>query len=732
MAEKGKTRKNKSGNRQLVVTIAKLLAFVIIIGCLFVGGKVGMTLISMKKEAVELVSTATRDTFRASQTTEVYDTNGELITKLKGEKDVYYLEFEAIPQTVKDAVVAVEDVRFYHHKGIDLKGITRAMVSLIRNKGEIHEGASTITQQLARGIFLNNEVTWTRKVKEMFVAIELEKVYSKDDILEFYLNNIYYSNGYYGIQAASQGYFRKDANQLSLSEMAYLSAIPNGPTLYNPYNHPENTIKRRDKILKDMLEIDSITQEEYDEAIAQKIKVKKKKVTEPNDYVETYTIRCATRALMRNSGFEFKSVFDNDREREVYQDDYDKAYATAKRTLYTAGYRIYTSIDLDKQEELQAAVNSRMSGFTLKKDDIYVAQAAATCIDNITGKVVAIVGGRAQDDIEGYTLNRAYQSARQPGSSLKPLLVYAPMLERGYGPGSTVNDSKMSKEDPHAVKNSGSYSGHITLRQAVMKSSNVATMRLYEELTPKTAIKYLEKMGFMHICEKDYKYYTTCLGGMTYGATTEEMAAGYATLANEGVYREPTCIKEIMNAQGELVVKGEGTTKKVYSKDAASKMTDVLQSVVSGGTGRGAKINNIDTAGKTGTTSDYRDGWFCGYTPYYTTAVWVGRDDHKVIDGLHGNSYPLYIWRQFMGGIHEGITADLSFGTTGSGEGERAQAPEKKKEPKKTEAPATQEAVTEATTAAPATEATTEAPATQAPKPEHEHEAEQQSEDGHH
>ncbi|MCQ2491502.1 MAG: PBP1A family penicillin-binding protein [Lachnospiraceae bacterium] len=715
MAEKRKTTKKRSGNRRIVATIVKLLAFVIVVGGLCIGGKVGMTLISMKKEAVELVSTATRDTFRASQTTEVYDTNGELITKLKGEKDVYYLDYEAIPQTVKDAVVAVEDVRFYHHKGIDLKGIMRAMVSLVRNKGEIHEGASTITQQLARGIFLNNEVTWTRKVKEMFVAIELEKVYSKEDILEFYLNNIYYSNGYYGIQAAAQGYFRKDANQLNLSEMAYLSAIPNGPTLYNPYNHPENTLKRRDKILKDMLKINSITQKEYDEAIDTKIKVKKKKVTEPNDYVETYTIRCATRALMRNSGFEFKTVFDNDREREVYQDDYDKAYATAKRTLYTAGYRIYTSIDLDKQEELQAAVNDRMTGFTKKKDGVYVAQAAATCIDNRTGKVVAIVGGRAQDDVEGYTLNRAYQSARQPGSSLKPLLVYAPMLERGYGPGSTVDDTKMSKDDKHHVSNAGSYSGHITLRSAVMKSSNVATMRLYEELTPKTAIKYLEKMGFMHICERDYKYYTTCLGGMTYGATTEEMAAGYATLANGGQYREPTCIKEILSAQGELVVKGEGTTKKIYSKDAASKMTDVLQSVVSGGTGRGAKINNIDTAGKTGTTSDYRDGWFCGYTPYYTTAVWVGRDDHKVIDGLHGNTYPLYIWRQFMGDIHESITADLSFGTTGSGAGEKAVAPVKKTEAKKTEMKKTESVATEAPATEATTQAATEAPSTEAP-----------------
>lgn len=717
MAEEKKVKKtkkkSKKKNRVLRRVIFCVLAVILAAGV--VGSiKLGLTLIEMKKEAVKLVSSASRDTFKANQTTLVYDANGELITKLKGEKDVYYLDYDEIPEQVIDAVVSVEDSRFYEHNGIDLKGITRAAVALVKNRGEIHEGASTITQQLAKNIFLSNEQTWNRKIKEMFVAMELEKIYSKKDILEFYLNNIYYSNGYYGIQAAAQGYFQKNAGELSLSEIAYLSAIPNRPGWYDPYEHPENTTKRRNKILKDMLEEEKITQSEYDEAINEEIKVKKSKKLETHDYVETYVINCATKAIMQENGFEFKYSFKNDSERDKYQEEYDKQYATCKRTLYTEGYRIYTSINFDIQEQLQRSVDQTLSYYGEKKNGVYAVQGAGTCIDNSTGKVVAIVGGRSQDDIEGYTLNRAYQSSRQPGSSLKPLLVYAPALERGYSPGSTVDDSKMSDSAAHKVSNSGgSYRGPITLRAAVMKSSNVATMRLYEEITPKTALSYLEKMHFSHLVDSDYKYYTTCLGGMTYGVTTEEMAGGYAALANEGEFRQPTCIEEITDASGNLITKGYNQSKKVYSKSAANQMTDVLQSVVSGGTGKGTKIEGFDTAGKTGTTSNYKDGWFCGYTPYYTTAVWVGRDDNKAMGNLHGNTYPAYIWKSFMSNLHGDLDTTENLRLYGDGGSEEIGSSE---DNKTTEA--TIEKTTEKSTEKkdkPTTEATTAAPTTAAP-----------------
>lgn len=719
--KKAKKKMDTKKKRIIKRVVFGILTVILIVG-IGAGIKLGFTLLKMKKEAVSLVSTATRDTFKANQTTLVYDANGDLITKLKGEKDVYYLEYNEIPEQLINAVIAVEDTRFYSHKGIDLKGITRAMVSLIKYKGEIHEGASTITQQLAKNIFLSNEQTWNRKIKEMFVAMELEKVYTKQDILEFYLNNIYYSNGYYGIQAAAQGYLGKDTNDLSLSEMAYLSAIPNRPTWYDPYEHPENTITRRNRILKDMLEDEAISQSQYNEAINEDIKVKKKKATETHDYVETYVINCATKAIMEENGFKFQYSFKNDAERNEYQEEYDKQYATCKRTLYTEGYRIYTSIDFDIQEQLQDAVDSNLSYYSEKKNDIYSVQGAGTCIDNSTGKVVAIVGGRSQEDLTGYTLNRAFQSARQPGSSLKPLLVYAPILERGYTPGSTVDDSRMSNSDPHKVSNSGSYGGSISLRSAVMKSSNVATMRLYETLTPKVALAYLENMHFSHLVDSDYKYYTTCLGGMTYGVTTEEMAGGYATLANNGEYRQPTCIEEITDASGNLITKGSNGSKKVYSKSASSMMTSVLESVVTGGTGKGMKISGFDTAGKTGTTTSYKDGWFCGYTPYYTTAIWVGRDDNKAMGNLHGNTYPAYIWRSFMSDLHKDLDSKENFEQYNDDKGgsEPAQETTAKTTEEKTteEKTTTEKEKSEKTTAEkPTTEKPTAAPTTAKPAP---------------
>ena len=501
-----------------------------------------------------------------------------------------------------------------------------------------------------------------------------------------------------------------------MSEAAFLSAIPNNPTIYDPRTNKENTIKRRNKILKDMYEQKLIRKDQYEEAINEEIKVKnaQKSKTEKKNYVETYVIHCATKEIMKQKGFEFKYDFSSTSEKEKYQEEYDKMYAECKRTLYSAGYHIYTSIDPDVQKQLQSSVDNALSGYTEKdKNGIYKTQASGTCIDNDTGKVVAIVGGREQKNI-GYTLNRAFQSPRQPGSAIKPLLVYAPALEHGWSVGSTVNDSPMSTKDKNRVRNShGSYSGQISLRRAVQKSSNVATMRIYEQLTPKTCLKYLEEMNFKYLTDSDYKYYTTCIGGFTKGTTSEEMAAGYATLKNDGVYREPTCISKITTSDGDEVMSSSTKKRRVYSTNAANAMTDVLKSVVTGGTGVGAKVPNVDTAGKTGTTSLNKDGWFCGYTPYYTTAVWVGRDDNRIMESLSGASYPKSIWSNFMNAIHsEYSSTDSMGGNYTDYQGETTQ----QTGTQATTATESSTKGTEATTAAPTTAApTTAAPTTAAP-----------------
>ena len=710
--ESKKKKKKKRKKRKILLKVSIVFLLLVIIGWFTFGAKV----MKLRSEAKELVAQSTEDTFKASQTSIVYDTNGKQLLKFKGEKDVYYLKYKELPVYVIAAVISVEDRNFYKHSGVDYKGITRAAVNYVIHKGVITQGGSTLTQQLAKTVFLNRQKTWKRKVKEIFMAVEMEKKYSKEQILEFYLNNVYYANGYYGIQAASQGYFRKDAKNLTMSEAAFLSAIPNNPTIYDPRTNKENTIKRRNKILKDMYEQDLIKKDQYEEAINEDINVKKaqKTKTEKKNYVETYVIHCATKEIMKQKGFEFKYDFNSTSEKEKYQEEYDKMYAECKRTLYSAGYHIYTSIDPDVQSQLQSSVNNALTGYTEKdKNGIYKAQASGTCIDNDTGKVVAIVGGREQKNI-GYTLNRAYQSPRQPGSAIKPLLVFAPALEHGWSAGSTVNDSPMSTKDKHRVRNAnGSYAGQITLRRAVEKSSNVVTMRLYEQLSPKTCLKYLEQMNFKYLTNSDYKYYTTCIGGFTKGTTSEEMAAGYATLKNDGVYREPTCITKITTSDGDEVMSSSTKKRRVYSTSAAKQMTDVLKSVVTSGTGVGAKVPNVDTAGKTGTTSSNRDGWFCGYTPYYTTAIWVGRDDNKIMPALSGGSYPKSIWSNFMNAIHSEYSSSSTMGedyssySEGNSQGTTQTT---------TSTQAASTGNTEATTEAPTTAApTTEAPATSAP-----------------
>lgn len=646
----------------LLWRVLKIWATCVILAFCILGGiaikRVGVPVVTMYREASKDVAKSSKDTFKAEQTSLVYDVDGNEIKKLKQEKDVSYLDYEDIPDAAKLAIISVEDKNFTTHHGIDIEGVARAGLSLVLNRGNITMGGSTITQQLARNVFLGYEKTYSRKIKEMFIAVALEQKYTKQEILEFYLNNVYFANGYYGIESASEAYFNKEATDLSISQIAFLCAIPNSPNRYDPYKHKDSTIERRDRILKNMYEDGYISQSQYEKSVDEKITIMPKKETTTNDYAETYILKCATEALMKEQGFEFKTTFSSDSEKEKYNDEYDELYNTCKKSLYSAGYRIYTSIDMEKQKQLQDSVSSQLSMFTEKTDDgVYKVQGAAVSIDNSTGKVAAIVGGREEDQ-EGYGLNRAYQSFRQPGSAIKPLLVYTPALEKGYTPNSTLDDSRMTGSD--AVSNAGySYSGSISLRKAVEKSSNVATYRLYGELGSRTCMKYLEALNFKGLDKKDYKYKTTCIGGFTNGATVVEMAAGYATIANDGEYRTPDCIIKITDAKGNDIVPEDTSTKSVYSSSAARMMTSVLESCVteSAGTAHVCKLDvDMPAACKTGTTNDYVDGWLCGYTPYYTTAVWVGMDVYKSVDNLKGNTYPASIWKNYMDKVHQGLT----------------------------------------------------------------------------
>lgn len=652
--DKRKTTKNKRKKRpgRVIKVALQVLFFLfllaVVIGIFYFYHAYGKKILHLQSAAKQLVRESDRTTFRASQTSLVYDSEGNIVSTLKAEKDVYYMDYADIPQPAIDAMIVSEDRKFFEHRGVDFLANIRAAIKLIEHKGKITQGASTITQQLARKVFLTDQVSYERKTEEIFIAQELEKKYSKNDILEFYLNNIYYANGHYGIQAASYGYFGKSANSLSLSQIAFLSAIPNSPNRYNPVTNIDNTLERRDRILDQMYADQKITEEEYRQALKEKIVLKQQKADKKN-YVETYIYHCAIEALMRRQGFPFRNQFEDEKDEKAYNDAYDELYYDCQQDLFISGYRIYTSIDMEKQKLLQKSVDSTLKDFKeVNGEGVYQLQAAAVTIDNDNGRVVAIVGGRSQK-LEGYTFNRGYQSYRQPGSSIKPLIVYTPSFERGYTPASIVVDEEFEDGPVNSDKR---FDGKMKLQTAIERSKNTIAWKLFEELTPAAGLSYLLKMDFSKIEKRDYNP-AIALGGFTVGVSPVEMASAYAALENDGIYREPTCIVKIMDSEGKEVVGENESGKQIYQENAARIMTESLTGVIKNGTAKGLGLSHTVSAGKTGTTNDKKDGWFVGYTPYYTTSVWVGYDMPKRLDNLAGSTYPGTIWHDFMEQIHD-------------------------------------------------------------------------------
>lgn len=655
MAKKKKKKKKQKPHRffwfmvklQIVLMLLVLSGF----GYYYFGGYAD-ELQELKREAVTLVSESDEQTFVMAQTSIIYDSEGEVLTETKSDKSSDYVNYEDIPADFVSAIVSIEDKKFYSHSGVDYKAVLRAAKALIQN-GRITQGGSTITMQLAKLTYMESGKTWQYKVEQMFLALELEKRYSKKKIMEFYLNDIYFANNYYGIKAACHGYFNCELEELDLSQIAFLCAIPNSPTYYDPLVNMDHTLERRNLILQNMLEDGKITQQQYDEAVAEEIvlNLPQKETTEMHNYVDTFVYNCATKALMEQQGFEFRYYFDSEEEKQAYDEEYDQLYADCQKKIYSGGYQIYTSIDMEKQQVLQDAVDKELAGFEeVSEDGTYAMQGAAVCIDNDTGFVVAIVGGRDQD-FSTYTLNRAYQSFRQPGSSIKPLIVYTPAFERDYTPDSKVVDQKFEGGPSNS---SDKYYGRVTIRTAVAKSLNTVAWQLYEELTPKVGLSYLKEMNFSKIVDAD-ETPATSLGGFTNGVSPLEMASAFATLQNDGVYRQPTCIMTILDSEENIIYAAEQTGKQIYDATASRMMTDVMTTVMKSGTGKSLALENMPCAGKTGTTNSQKDGWFVGYTRYYTTSVWVGYDLPREVKDLTGSSYPGRIWNSYMEEIHKDL-----------------------------------------------------------------------------
>ena len=659
MAKKVKKQKRQKNPVEraigiVIKIIIALLLAIVVIGGVLIYMKYGKKLIAMESDAKKIVSKSTMETFRQNETSIIYDANGNIMSKLKGEKDVYYIKYSDIPQVAVDAITSIEDKNFFKHKGYDLKAIIRAGFAYIKNKGVITQGGSTITQQLARNIFLSFEESWQRKAREIFIAIELEKKYTKKEIMEFYLNNIYFANGYYGIQSAALGYFGKGVNSLSLSQITFLLSIPNSPTRYNPYENIEGTLARRDRILDQMVLDGKISEAEASKAKSEEIKLKAPKV-EKSSYALTFALDRAVKALMKSEGFNFRYSFNSDEDRKAYNENYSEVYSSCQTRLYSGGYRIYTSIDPEKQKLLQDTVDGGLSVSSEKsKSGIYSLQGAAVTIDNSSGRVVAIVGGRSQK-LKGSTLNRAYQSFRQPGSTIKPLIVYTPAFEQGYTPESLVKDEKI---EGGPVNADGVFSGNMTILDALAKSKNTVAWKLFTEISPAIGIGKLLDMGFSAIADTDY-YPSAALGGFTKGVNAVEMASAYAAIENGGEFREPTCIMKMTDSSGnDIVADGfyqKGTSKYIYDENACKMMITCMEAVMIKGTGVGGKLATMPCAGKTGTTNDSKDLWFVGFTKYYTTSVWVGYDIPRSLAGLTYTATPLGIWKTYMDSINNGL-----------------------------------------------------------------------------
>lgn len=643
--------------RNVIVILAIAFCALFAAGNLMLKKATGQTLIGCMREAKNLVDSSTPDTFRLAQTSYIYSDDGTQLAALAESEDATYLSYEDIPADVVNAFVSVEDRTFWNNSGVDYKGILRVCVNYVKTKGQVAEGASTITQQLARGTFLSNEKTLSRKIKEIFIARQLTKKYTKEQIMEFYCNSCCFANGIYGVEDASQKYFGRSVSDLSLSETAYICAIPNCPEYYNPLKNSENAISRRNKILQDMYECDYITKDAGDAALAENITVAE--VSDEEDtfynYEATYAINCAIRYLMKQDGFEFKSHFEDDADYDTYNAYYDEMYKQAKHKLYTGGYKVTTTMNLKAQKNLQKIFDKELA-FNTKVDEstgIYQFQGAMTVIDNETGKVVAMIGGRSQDELQQtYSLNRGFQSFKQPGSSIKPLVIYTPALEEGYDANSTLTEIDVKAAKKSTSEKISKMSGKkMSLRYAVEDSKNGCAYSLYNIITPKVGLSYIENMNFSKIVQQDYTL-SSGLGGLHHGTNTVEMANAYSTLENHGEYRQADCISSILDASGNEIYE-EPESKTVYTRSASDQMTDILEGVLnsSAGTAKGLKwssASDVAAAAKTGTTNDNNVAWFCGYTPYYTISVWVGYDYPKSVKGLWGNTYPAYIWKEAM------------------------------------------------------------------------------------
>lgn len=652
-----------------ILTFSKVILNVILLVMILlgiVGGFVYAKFLPMyqdaSEQAYEKLSNLNENSFHMFSNTVIYDKDGKKIGEIDS-GSYKYVKINKISEDIQYGYIATEDKKFMEHGGVDLQSILRAGISLVSNRGEITQGGSTITQQVIKNNLLTQQQTFSRKLTEVLLAPALERKFNKADIMEFYCNSNYYGNQCYGVETASQFYFGCSAKDVTLAQAAMLCGISNSPNNYNPIASMKLAKEKQAQVLDNMLAQGYITEKQCKKAKEEEITIVGLDTSSSSEnYMVSYAIDRAAIQLMKDNGFKFQYTFSTQEEQDAYNEKYSAEYSKRSAEIRAGGYKLYTSLNPKIQKRLQDSVSQTLSTFTEKnkKTKKYALQSAAMCIDNETQYVVAVVGGRSKND----EYNRAFLSKRQPGSTIKPLLDYAPAVDNGVINGSTIfNDHKVYWDDTNTKSYSpsnsgGGYRGRVTVREALARSINTVAFQVYKEVGQDTAIGYLDKLQFSSLSYADNTAPAVSLGGFTYGVTINDMCRGYATLENNGKMSSRTCLIKIEHETNGTIYEApelEDSETEVYSADTAFIMKDMLQGTFNEGYGTGHSGYNDDQiyAGKTGTTSSNKDAWFCGFSSYYTTAVWIGYDTPRQMPGMYGSTYPLRIWSSFMNGLHK-------------------------------------------------------------------------------
>ncbi|MCR5175449.1 MAG: penicillin-binding protein 1A [Anaerovibrio sp.] len=601
-----KQPQQRSNARRIMIIFGAIFAVMIIgVGCGFLTAT-----FNTKADLADI---------RPPASSQIYDINGNEIANVHADENRVPVKMNQIPENLKNAFVAVEDVRFYEHSGIDFRGIMRAAWSNITNQG-VSEGGSTITQQLAKNAYLTQDRTFKRKIQEMFLAIQLEHQYTKQEILELYLNQIYFGQGAYGVQAAAKTYFGKSVEELDLSECAMLAGIPKSPNYYSPMNNLKAAQARKATVLDQMAKYGYISTSTASKTKGEELRLVKNTTKSSGEaaYFVDYVIQMMI---------------------EKYGSD----------AVYKEGLKIYTTLDMDMQRAAEEAMKNLPD--MSEANGIKQPQGALVAIDPHTGHIKAMVGGRGTD-----MFNRATQAERQPGSAFKPF-VFAAALESNFTPSSIIDDKPLEINGWEPQNYSRNFNGKVSLRYVAEQSLNVPTVRVAQDVGIDKVIYYGREMGistFVTEGDQNDGNLATALGGLTRGVTPLELTSAYCTFANDGIHVEHTAIIRVLDRNGKPLEEPTPKSKQVLKKSTVNDLTSMLMGVVARGTGTAANIGR-PAAGKTGTTSDYHDAWFMGYVPDLVVGVWIGTDDNQRMGTMTGGTTPAVIWKAFMTKVMSGM-----------------------------------------------------------------------------